>query len=214
MRRALGGALAWLSVGHFFVVEELARRSLTLPYSRRTNYLSDLGATTCGPYLDRAICSPDHAWINVSLGVVGGGMVVGAILLRPIAPDLLRQPLSTLYVAGGVGSALVGVFPLDTDRSLHALGAGVFFVGTNLAHLLLGSRLYRRRQHAYGIALTLVGAAGLLGAALVAAGSTLGVGAGFVQRFAIYGTVLGVVASGLIVLVRQRHVESSRAPAS
>lgn len=200
MNRPVGGALVWVSVAHFFVVEELIRRSSAVPYSRRTNYVSDLGATTCGPYFDRAICSPDHVWMNLSFGLVGGAIILGAVLLAPVTPDLLRSPLPAFFVAGGVGAVLVGLFPLDTVRPMHALGAGMFLVGTNLAHALLGWRLIRRRSRPYGVGLTLVGTAGLLCAALVAGGSSLGVGVGFVQRLTVYGSVLGTIAGGLILL--------------
>jgi len=210
MNRALNGALAWLSVAHFFVVEELVRRSWPVPYSRRANYLSDLGATTCGPYFGRQICSPDHVWINVSFGLVGGAIILGAVLLRPVASDLLMPPLLTLYLVGGLGSVLVGLFPLDTVRPLHALGGGLFFGGTNLAHVLLGARLVRRGARPYGAGLILGGLAGLLAAVLVADGSTLGGGVGFVQRLAVYATVIGVVASGLLLLTGRPMLASQR----
>lgn len=203
--RATGGALAWSSVAQLFVVEELTRRSWTLPYSRRSNYVSDLGATTCGPHFGRELCSPNHEWINLSFGVVGGAIVLGAVLLRPGAPDLLRQPLPVLYVASGAGAALIGAFPLDTNRPMHALGASLFLGGTNLAHVLLGARLHRHHARPYGLALIVLGGGGLVGAGLVAAGSSLGVGIGFVQRLTVYGSVAGFVASGLLVRAAVRR---------
>ena len=84
MNKAVGGALAWVSISHYFVVEELVRRGWTLPYDRRTNFISDLGALTCGTYKGREICSPDHVWMNLSFGAVGVAMPVGAVLLRRV----------------------------------------------------------------------------------------------------------------------------------
>lgn len=204
MSRTVGGALVWFSVIHFFLVEELVRRTWTVPYSWQTNYVSDLGATTCGPYFDREICSPGHAWMNLSFGLVGIAIILGAMLLAPTARDLFGRPLLPLYVVGGVGAVLVGLFPLDTIRPMHALSAGLLFASTNLAHVLLGWRLFRRHHRRYGVGLALVGVAGLLGTAFLAEGSTLGVGVGFVQRLAVYGSVLGVVASALVLLSRRR----------
>jgi hypothetical protein len=50
-----------------------------------------------------------------------------------------------------------------------------------------------------------LGIAGLVGSALIATGGSLGVGVGFVQRLTVYGTVIGIVASGWIVRDIARH---------
>ena len=145
MKRSIG-ALAWVSISQYFVVEEIVRRGWTLPYSRRTNYVSDLGARFCGPFYGREICSPGHNWMNLTFGLVGAAIILGAVLLRPAVPTLLRRPLPALYLAGGAGSVLVGLFPLDTVRPLHAIGAGMFLVSTHLAHVT------RRRRAPHGAA--------------------------------------------------------------
>ena len=198
-RRTVAGATVWITVAQFFVMEELVRRGWSIPYSRRTNYVSDLGATECGPYFDRKICSPDHVWMNLSFCLVGVAIIVGTMLLVP-AGGLLRAPMPVFYVTGGVGAVLVGLFQLDVARPVHALGAGMFLVGTHLAHALLGWRLFRRGR-VYGIWLIVIGLAGLSFAALVAAGSSLGVGVGFVQRLTAYASVIGIIASAVILLV-------------
>jgi hypothetical protein len=198
--RAVTGAIAWLSVAQFFVVEELIQRRSAVPYDRRTNYVSDLGATQCGRYFDRTICSPDHLWMNVSFGLVGAAIILGAVLVRPVVPALAGSPLPWLYAAAGVGAMIVGLFPLDTVRFMHAAGAGIFLVGANLGHLVLGGRLLRRLEPAAGVTLVVLGATGLVGAVLVANASTLGVGVGFVQRIAISSSVVGVLAAGALVL--------------
>lgn len=212
MNRAMVGGLAWASIAHYFVVEEVVRRGWSLPYSRRTNVISDLGAVTCGTYEGREICSPDHVWINVSFALVGVAAGVGAVLVRTVAPDLITRPALALYAAGGVGSVLVGLFPEDTTGPLHALGAGMFFVGANLGHVLLGSRLRGQPRPAarpYGTALAVVGAVGLVGSALVATGADLGLGIGLVERVVVYGADLGFIATGLALLVPRRSAASA-----
>lgn len=208
MKRA-AGALAWVSISQYFVVEEIVRRGWTLPYSRRTNFISDLGAVTCGRYEGREVCSPDHVWMNVSFGLVGTAIGVGAVLLHAAAPELLTRPVLVLYAAGGVGSALVGLFPEDTVGPLHVLGAGMFFVGSNLGHVVLGSRLSRRRSRAYGLALAAVGAVGLVGTALIVAEQSLGLGFGFVERVVVYGADAGFIATGVALLAARRTPESA-----
>jgi len=212
MNRAMVGGLAWASIAHYFVVEEVVRRGWSLPYSRRTNVISDLGAVTCGTYEGREICSPDHVWINVSFALVGVAAGVGAVLVRTVAPDLITRPALALYAAGGVGSVLVGLFPEDTIGPLHGLGAGMFFVGANLGHVLLGWRLRRHTRpgaRPYGTALAVVGAVGLVGSALVATGADLGLGIGLVERVVVYGADLGFIATGLALLVPRRSAASA-----
>ena len=204
--RAVAGAIAWLSVVQFFVVEELIRRRSTVPYDRRTNYVSDLGATRCGRYLNRTICSPDYVWMNLSFVLVGATIILGVVLIRPALPVLVGLPTSACYAVAGIGAMIVGLFPIDTVRLVHATGAGVFLVAINLGHLDLSRRLLGRGQPTWGIALAALAMIGLIGAALLANGSTLGVGVGFVQRVAIYSSVIDVIVAGLAVLRRgQRH---------
>ncbi len=212
MNRAMVGGLAWASIAHYFVVEEVVRRGWSLPYSRQTNVISDLGAVTCGTYEGREICSPDHVWINVSFALVGVAAGVGAVLVRTVAPDLITRPALALYAAGGVGSVLVGLFPEDTIGPLHGLGAGMFFGGANLGHVLLGWRLRRHTRpgaRPYGTALAVVGAVGLVGSALVATGADLGLGIGLVERVVVYGADLGFIATGLALLVPRRSAASA-----
>lgn len=199
MRARTAGALAWVSITQYFVTEELVRRGWSLPYSRRTNFISDLGAVSCGTHGGREVCSPDHLWMNVSFGLVGVAIPLGAALVRSVAPEVMSRPMVALYSAGGVGSLLVGLFPEDTVGALHVLGAGAFFVGANLGHVLLGRRL-RRRHRPYGTALAVVGAVGLVGTVLVAQGEFLGLGAGLVERVVVYGADLGFIATGVLLL--------------
>lgn len=200
VNRAVVGGAAWVSIAQFFVVEELVRRSWTLPYSRSADYISDLGAVTCGTYKGRQVCSPDHAAMNASFVVLGVAVVVGAALLGTAARELLTAPGLGLYAAAGVGCALVGLFPEDAGGSIHPIGAALFFVGASLGHVLLGWRLRELGIRWYGGALALVGMAGLIGTVLVAVGADLGVGRGFVQRVVVYGADLGFIATGVLMI--------------
>jgi len=200
-------AIAWVSIAQYFVVEELVRRSYALPYSRRTDFISDLGAVTCGPHNGREVCSPDHIWMNVSFGLVGVAIPLGALLLRAAAPELITAPILALYGAAGVGSVLVALFPEDTIGPLHVLGAAAFFVGSNLGHVLLGSRL-RRHLPSYGRVLACVGGLGLVGTGLLVAEEYLGLGAGFVERVVVYAADAGFIATGLALLASGRSLRT------
>src|SRR6478609_10990099 len=77
------GALAKLSVLQYFVAESavIGAWAAPEPYSRRSGYISDLGASACGDFSGRDVCSPAHLLMNLSFVVQGLGMVVGALLL-------------------------------------------------------------------------------------------------------------------------------------
>ena len=77
------GALAVLSVLQYFVAEAavIGAWAGPEPYSRRTGYISDLGAVSCGDFSGRDVCSPAHLLMNASFVVQGLGMIVGALLL-------------------------------------------------------------------------------------------------------------------------------------
>jgi len=77
------GALAKLSVLQYFVAEAavIGAWAGEEPYSRRTGFISDLGALACGEFDGRDVCSPAHLLMNASFVVQGLGMMIGAILL-------------------------------------------------------------------------------------------------------------------------------------
>lgn len=77
------GALAKLSVLQYFVAEAavIGAWAGEEPYSRRTGFISDLGALACGEFDGRDVCSPAHLLMNASFVVQGLGMIIGAILL-------------------------------------------------------------------------------------------------------------------------------------
>ena len=82
--RFYAGALALLSVLQYFVAEAavIGAWAGQQPYSRRTGYISDLGAVGCGVFDGRDVCSPAHVLMNASFVVQGIGMMVGALLLE------------------------------------------------------------------------------------------------------------------------------------
>ncbi|GAB3269899.1 hypothetical protein GCM10027449_04410 [Sinomonas notoginsengisoli] len=77
------GAWSAVSLLQFFVAEAatIAAWRGPTPYSRRLNFISDLGQVHCGTHGTREICSPLHALMNVSFGLQGLGMVIAALLI-------------------------------------------------------------------------------------------------------------------------------------
>ncbi len=75
------GPMVWiLSIQYFLVQVIVASAWKNPPYSWRLNAISDLGATGCGQFDDRSMCSPLHGLMNASLIVLGLTMAIGSLL--------------------------------------------------------------------------------------------------------------------------------------
>lgn len=232
--RFYAGALALLSVLQYFVAEAavIGAWAGPNPYSRRTGYISDLGAVGCGVFDGRDVCSPAHLLMNASFVVQGIGMMVGALLLssallctaaRPGARILLRQgrrsPSRTALAArvssftAGAGTVIVGLVPEDAGSGWHGVGAVMYFAAGAVALLILG-RLWIG-QTALGWIVLACGA--VSSGALVTAGVTAMAvpEPGTLERLMGYPITIGMAAAGLAVAQRVRHelrVRSSRQP--
>ena len=181
------GALALLSVLQYFVAEAavIGAWAGPEPYSRRTGYISDLGAVGCGVFDGRNVCSPAHLLMNASFVVQGVGMMVGAlllssallcaaaragvrILLRPGRRSPSRTALAArlLSFTAGAGTVLVGLVPEDAGSGWHGAGAIMYFVAGALALLVLGWLWVR--QTALGWFILVCGAVSLV--AVITAG--------------------------------------------
>src|SRR3954469_20961189 len=79
------GAIVWVLAIQFFVAQLIVQLAWPTSFSLRTNYISDLGNTACGPYPDgdriMYVCSPWHALMNASFIALGVIILVGAALI-------------------------------------------------------------------------------------------------------------------------------------
>ena len=118
------GAFLWSGCFQFFVAEQIARVACTTPYSMTRDYISDLGAVSCGvsaavrvqtaaqlhPEQVHAICSPLHWVMNSSFVLQGVLIFFGALLVRRCLPAGrgFTAALALLALAGRVAhSSLV-----------------------------------------------------------------------------------------------------------
>ena len=205
------GGLLWLTSAQFFVVQALAQRGWqgSEPYSLRRSWISDLGATTCGSYEGGGgilVCSPRHELLNGGLYVLGGQVLIGALLLRPALPSSRWGRASAgLLVVSGAALPFIGVFPEDTGKPWHAIAATVHFAAAGLGMLATGLALRRQGRRSGAAFSLLLGGASLAGTALTGAGLGIGIGRGAVERlaawpFTAWTTVLG--AAVLVMLAR------------
>jgi hypothetical membrane protein len=228
------GALAKLSVLQYFVAEAavIGAWAGTHPYSRRTGYISDLGAEACGDYSGRNVCSPAHLLMNTSFVVQGFGMIIGALLLgsvlmscagrpgapRPAAPGQGRTRWSmgvvgaaaarVLTGTAGAGTVIVGLVPEDTGSSWHLAGALMYFAAGAVALLVIGALWVRRTPLSWVILLC-----GVVSLAALIAGGVTGMHVpepGTLERLMGYPITIGVAAAGLVIAQRVRHERTRR----
>jgi hypothetical protein len=217
------GALAKLSVLQYFVAETavIGAWAGAGPYSRRTGYISDLGAVGCGDFGGRDVCSPAHLLMNASFAVQGIGMIVGALLLsaallctaaRPgarfVSGAAGRTPwtaaLAARILAGvaGAGTIVVGFVPEDAGSAWHGVGAVMYFAAGALALLLLGWLWLRQTPVGWFIL-----ACGLLSLGALITGGVTGMRVpepGTLERLMGYPITIGMAAVGLVVAQRVR----------
>jgi hypothetical membrane protein len=231
--RFYAGALAKLSVLQYFVAEAavIGAWAAPAPYSRRTGYISDLGALRCGEFSGREVCSPAHLLMNASFVVQGMGMMVGALLLSSavigiaartgmrlsLAPG--KRPTSIpafaargLTVTAGAGTVVVGLVPEDAGSGWHLLGALMYFAAGGLALLMLGW-LWRTQSPLGGFIL----ACGAVSLAALITGAVTGMQVpepGTLERLMGYPVTIGTAAVGLVVAQRVRRERVARKAAA
>ena len=227
--RFYAGALALLSVLQYFVAEAavIGAWAGQQPYSRRTGYISDLGAAGCGVFDGRDVCSPAYVLMNASFVVQGIGMMVGALLLSsallstaarpgaqftlvPASPITWAAAISAraLTTAAGAGTVLVGLVPEDAGSVWHAVGAIMYFAAGSLALLLLGLLWLRQTPLSWPIL-----ACGLVSLGALVAGGVTGMDVpepGTLERLMGYPITIGTAAVGLVVAQRVGRDRSLR----
>jgi hypothetical membrane protein len=202
------GAAVWISSVQFFVAQAVVQSAWTTRFSLSENFISDLGNTVCGDYPPGSgsyVCSPWHAWMNLSFVLLGVQILAGALLARnAFARGGLRAASIWLLAIAGIGAALVGFYPENVENAIHRFGAGANFVCGNLAICLLGIAVARARGGA-GVALFSIasGLAGLAATYLLVTDVYLGLGVGGMERVAAYALPIWMIAIGVVLLVRR-----------
>jgi hypothetical membrane protein len=139
------GAILWIiGVVQFLVGMVVTQIGYGSSYSLTQNYISDLGAISCGPFGGRNVCSPWHLVFNVSIVVFGILLVLGTILIRTGFPPRGTRTVGLgLLVISSLGAVGVGLSPEDYNLTIHSLSAATAFVGAGLALLVLGVAMFR-----------------------------------------------------------------------
>jgi hypothetical membrane protein len=214
------GAWSILSVLQYFAAEAavIGAWAGPQPYDRRTGYISDLGAVSCGIYDGRDVCSPLHWLMNASFVVQGLGMLLGALLLSsgllcvaaragvrvPVEPS--RKPwLAALWIriltgAAGAGTMVVGLVPEDAGSAFHFAGAVVYFLAGAGALVVLGVLWLRQTPLGWFIL-----ACGVVSLTALATGGLTKMDVpepGTLERLMGYPVTVGMAAAGLVIAQR------------
>ncbi|MCP1412715.1 DUF998 domain-containing protein [Paenarthrobacter sp. A20] len=228
-RRELVGGWAAITPIHYFIVEAVAIAAwLGNPgYERRAHVISDLGAAHCGPFNGYEVCSPLNWLMNVSFVLQGAAMILGAVLVNTAVLSIAAEPgarvitprmasesrraaesipwlaagvVRALILVAGIGQAMVGLVPEDTDLALHLVGAGMYFIAGPLSLAILGVVWRRHTQMSWFV---LVCGAVSLGTTIYILAVGLRVEEpGAIERTMAYPIIMGLSMVGLVVARR------------
>lgn len=188
------GAVAWMSTIQFFVAQFVVSLFWTEPvYSWADRTISELGAIRCGVADGRYMCSPHHVWMNISFIALGLAMTLGALQLA--GEGRHGRFAFGLMAVGGLGAVMVGFVPMDTDYTLHIIGADIAFLFGNIALILFGLTL--RDPLWLRVLALLAGVVALTGLVLFVTHNQLFLGLGGMERVAAYPMVLWMFGYGL-----------------
>jgi hypothetical membrane protein len=218
VNRMIAAGVVWVCAAQFFLAQVITQSCWTTPFSLATNYISDLGNTTCGSYpavAGKYVCSPWHTLMNVSFVLQGVIILFGAVLARPAFAGLRQGVLVfPLLVVTALGMVGVGLFPEDVNNGAHVLSAGTQFITGNAAMVVFGIAANRvKRWHAFNVFSITFGITGLLATALFAQGYGLGLGVGGLERVAAYTLPVWLITAGVLMvsaLSRRRPTTGGR----
>jgi hypothetical membrane protein len=180
------GAIAWLLTLQFFVLETIAQVRFEGAYSRADDVISALGASD----------SAARQLMNASFVVQAALILGGVLLLRPALPRGAGPVARVLLGASALGVLLVGVFPMDGNSTLHAIGAVLYLVGGGLGLIALAYAV-RPRSEALGTTLALLGLIATSATVFFLTGVTAALGAGGTERAAAYPLPIGLALAGV-----------------
>jgi hypothetical membrane protein len=179
------GALVWFATLQFFVLETVAQARYGAPYSRIDQVISALGASD----------SPGRQLMNASFVVQAGLILGGALLLRPALHGAAARVAPILLGAASAGVLLVGVFPVDGNGTMHAIGAVLYLLGGGMGLVALAYAV-RPRSEALGTTVVLLGLLAIAATIFFFAGVVALLGEGGTERLAAYPLPLALALTG------------------
>lgn len=199
-KHPLLGPAFWILSFQYFIVQLLVASTWPDPYtySWLNHTISDLGATICGEYGGRQVCSPDNALMNISFVIFGLTMFHGAMLIYHQFRKNFGTAIGFSFMAiAGFGTLLVGLFPENSMGEFHFVGALLAFLIGNLGVLILGLSLDAPGWlKTYSV---LTGVVTLTALGLFAGQNYLGLGIGGMERLASYPQAIWMIVFGFYI---------------
>jgi len=200
------GSILWVLCIQYYVVQVIVAMAWKIPYSIAQNTISDLGNTVCGAYGGRFVCSPLHGLMNFSFAVLGILMVAGSILIsHSFHKSLAMRAAFSFIVIAGLGTSLVGIFPENTLRTFHIVGAALPFVVGNLGLLWFG--FIPRISRALNYCALIFGLVSLLALILFVTHHYVGIGIGGTERLVAYPQTVWLIIFGVYQLCEYLHYQ-------
>lgn len=194
------GPSFWIVSIQYFITMFIVGLAWVNPvYSYSQNAISDLGNTACGEYADRFVCSPLHNWMNASFIVLGITMIAGSgLIFQEFKRSKANRIGFTFMALAGLGTIFVGLFPENTIKQLHYLGALLPFLLGNVALLIFAFSLDLPRK--FQIYTFVSGFVAIIALPLFLTKHYLGLGEGGLERVishpqTIWITLLGIYMS-------------------
>ena len=174
------------------------------PYNLVHNTISDLGNTSCGPYDGEFVCSPRHLYMNVAFVFLGLMMAGGSMLLYHDFDERGGAEQNAAFVGflfvgvAGIGAMLVGLFPENSNGTMHKIGAGLAIGLGNVGIFILGAMLsgLPEAMRRYMLVFSTVALTALV---LFASHKNFGIGPGTMERIAAYPQTVWLIIFGLYV---------------
>lgn len=194
------GAILWL-IGtiQFVAAMVVTQFGYGSSYSLTRNYISDLGANTCGVFSGRYVCSPWYYVFDGSIVLFGLLMLLGVILIRTGFPSRGTRTVGLgLLAVASIGAIGVGLSPETYNLTIHSLSAALAFVGGGLALIVLGVAMFRdTRWDGFRAYTMLSGLVGLIAFGLFEAKAYGPLGVGGMERLIVAPILLWSVVVGI-----------------
>lgn len=195
------GPIVWMSSIQYFIIQVIVASAWQSGYSWSGNTISDLGATICGDFAGRFVCSPLSIFMNGSIMFLGVLVAIGSFLIyQEFRESWMSFVGFALMALAGLGTFVVGLVPVNTHTLLHNVGAFLTFAAGAVSLLVLTFALYRvhlvLRLYTFLTALT-----SIVAFTLFLTDTYLGLGIGGMERLASYPVTIWFVLFGFYISV-------------